>query len=96
MSNTIDRQERFVPGWRIKILILLCWAAYGSEAFAHKGPDPLARWVFDSVAIKEDKLVARLGPDGKLSGRLSLVKDDFGESLQFTGWTSTLSTPIRR
>jgi len=69
-------------------LVLLAIMSLISAAFAHKGPDPLARWVFDSVAVKDDTLAARLGPDGKLSGRLKLVKDELGESLYFTGWAS--------
>lgn len=62
--------------------------ALSRSAVAHKGPDPLARWVFDSKAIDGEKLVARRGPDGTISGRVRTIKDEYGESLHFSGWAS--------
>ena len=56
--------------------------------FAHEGPDPLAHWSFTSRSVVDGKVKARIGPDGVINGRTRLLSDDFGESLEFTGWKS--------
>lgn len=69
-------------------LFTLFFVLLPSATYAHKGPDPVARWVFDSQAVDGGKLTARLGPDGKLSGRLRIVEDEYGQSLNFSGWAA--------
>lgn len=69
------------------ITLLVCLISQ-CLCFAHEGPDPIAHWSFSSRAIKDNKIAARIGPDGQLSGRTRLVSDEFGESLQFSGWKS--------
>lgn len=56
--------------------------------FAHEGPDPVGHWSFSSRTVSESKVTARIGPDGELNGRTRLVSDEYGESLEFTGWKS--------
>ena len=51
----------------------------------HDGPDPIAHWKFDSSSIRNKKLTARLGPDGKFNARVNIRKDDFGESAYLNG-----------
>jgi len=70
------------------LLLSFLLASLSSTALAHKGPDPLARWIFDDQGVNGDTLTARRGPDGKLSGRLRMVDDEYGQSLHFSGWAA--------
>ena len=63
-----------------KVLALfLC--LLGRLAFGHDGPDPVMHWNFNARSLKDGALAARLGPDVKLSGKFTVAKDEFGESL---------------
>jgi hypothetical protein len=60
-----------------------------SPVFGHEGPDPIAHWKFDRFSVQNNQDEARLGPDGKLKGRISIQKDELGESAYFNGSAET-------
>ena len=70
------------------IIAVIAMSSYASPAFAHKGPDPLAHWVFDSRSVHDNRVAALIGPDATLSGRSRVVADEYGESLHLTGWAA--------
>ena len=65
-------------------LVVLCCVA--QVAIAHKGPDPVAHWVFDGRSVEGDQVRALIGPNARLNGRSRVVSDEHGESLHLTGW----------
>lgn len=73
-----------------RLLLMLCLVStLANQAIAHEGPDPLARWRFDSTSIVESKgqvqLRARRGPDGKVLGHPRMIGEKLAESLFLTG-----------
>ncbi|TWT76042.1 Calcineurin-like phosphoesterase [Posidoniimonas polymericola] len=69
---------------------LACALAVGASlaalpASAHKGPDPLARWVFNNDAVNGRTCKAVIGPDARIEGGAEVVADGLGESLHFSG-----------
>ncbi len=81
---TRQRVTPFVTWFVVSVAI----ATLASSAWAHKGPDPVADWRFNSEAVSNDRVQARLGPDARLEGRTRIVQDEQGESLHFSGWSS--------
>jgi len=70
------------------ILGIVGQAATSQVAQAHKEPDPLAHWSFSGRTIHDGVVEARISPNARLSGRSRVVSDEFGESLEFTGWAA--------
>ncbi|MEW4455626.1 LamG-like jellyroll fold domain-containing protein [Bremerella sp. JC817] len=60
-----------------------------TTAFAHEGPDPLARWRFDSDAISQQgdqtKILPRRGPTGVLIGKFEMLGEKHDETLFLSG-----------
>ena len=69
----------------MKNLLLALTFAFPCLLWSHEGPDPLGHWMGRADRVKEDKLMARLGPDGTLSFKPNFIKDRFGESMFFEG-----------
>ena len=72
------------PARPLLALVVLCSVA--QVAIAHKGPDPVAHWVFDGRSVEGDQVRALIGPNARLNGRSRVVSDEHGESLHLTGW----------
>lgn len=54
-------------------------------ATAHKGPDPVGRWVFDTPSVSDGVCRAVIGPDARIEGRTEVVSDKLGQALRFSG-----------
>lgn len=74
------------------LLVLFCLLAVVTPSYlegkVHDGPDPVAHWKFQPDWIKEESLVARLGPDARFSQPPRLVEESAGESVLFNGRTT--------
>lgn len=62
----------------IIILWTSIWVSASSHAARHEGPDPLAHWIFNSRTVTDDKVRARLGPDGMIAGEAMVAGNDGG------------------
>ncbi|MCR9244749.1 MAG: metallophosphoesterase [bacterium] len=64
-------------------------AALLALAFAvvapHGGPDPIGSWLLSGKMARDGRIVALLGVDAKLTGKVEFVKDAAGSSLWFDG-----------
>ncbi len=75
---TIKQRALALTGW----IALLAWPV---AIAAHDGPDPVAHWKFDQTSIKDNALIARLGPDIAFNSQPRLHEDPLGESVVFSG-----------
>lgn len=69
----------------MKNLLLALLLIFPCFLLSHEGPDPIGHWMGRADRVKEDKLMARLGPDGTLFFKPTFIKDKSGESLLFQG-----------
>lgn len=67
------------------VLFLVVPLTMASKGAAHDGPDPIAHWRFDQTSIRDNALIARLGPDVSFENKPRLHKDVMGQSVIFTG-----------
>ena len=56
-----------------------------NSALAHDGPDPIAHWILNRKSIEQNRLQARLGPDGKFMGNFEVHEDPMGQSVMLAG-----------
>lgn len=73
--------------WPLLCLSLACSAG----ALAHKGPDPVAHWLFESDRIRSGSLEARLGPDAEVSGKPGASTQGALNLLRFDGRQDALT-----
>lgn len=52
---------------------------------AHDGPDPIGHWQFQSKAVEQQRLKARIGPDAEFTVEPKVLSDEFGDSVHFGG-----------
>ena len=64
---------------------MLCslFVAFSLPVAAHNGPDPVARWIFDSKHLEDKTLKAHIGPDATVTGSSRFANDEFGQSMVF-------------
>lgn len=74
---------------RIVFVVAISQAIASHFCQAHEGPDPLARWRFDSQGVITEAdattLRARRGPDGSVMGKHQLLGERYEEALFLSG-----------
>jgi acid phosphatase type 7 len=81
--HNLQFQLRIQFAASLSLLSLLVWSS--AEVAAHEGPDPLCHWTFRQEQIDQQRLKARLGPDGIFSHPPEIVRDPWGQSARFSG-----------
>ncbi len=64
-------------------ILFLMLIGFTRTLSAHEGPAPLGHWVLDAEGLQQDRLVARLGPNGKLLGTVNTITDELGSGAHF-------------
>ena len=65
-------------------------------AFAHDGPDPIARWKFGEQEIQGTQLIARLGPNAEFSSAPDIEAESVAQSVRFRrGLSCTVANDFR-
>jgi len=77
---------------RIVLSTIILSSSAVSICLAHEGPDPLARWRFDSQSLATEgdatTLKARRGPDGTMLGKHQIVGEKYQEAIFLPGGNS--------